>query len=85
VAGVEGEGMKKWQEYLKGYKTFILLGAYIIYVLVSGEDTIVAGHTIEGMDPEAIQKALIAGVIVTLKAWANRSFGKKDGVEVEVK
>jgi hypothetical protein len=77
--------LKKYQEYLKGYKTFLLLGAYIIFVLVSGEDATVAGHTIEGMDPEAIQKALIAGVLVTLKAWANRSFGKKDGVEVAVK
>jgi hypothetical protein len=77
--------MKEAIEMLKGYKTYIFLGLYIIVVLTTGQVPIEGTGLVFDLDPAAIQEALLASVGIALKAWANRTFGAKDGLEVEVK
>jgi hypothetical protein len=77
--------MKEAIEMLKGYKTYIFLGLYIIVVLTTGQVPIEGTGMVFDLDPAAIQEALLAAVGIALKAWANRTFGAKDGLEVEVK
>jgi hypothetical protein len=72
-------------EMLKGYKTYIFLGLYIIVVLTTGQVPIEGTGMVFDLDPAAIQEALLAAVGIALKAWANRTFGAKDGLAVEVK
>jgi hypothetical protein len=72
-------------ELVKGYKTYIFLALYIIVVLVSGQVPIEGTGMIFDLEPAAIQEALLGAVGIALKAWANRTFGAKDGLEVEVK
>jgi hypothetical protein len=72
-------------EMLKGYKTYIFLGLYIVVVLTTGQVPIEGTGMVFDLDPAAIQEALLAAVGIALKAWANRTFGAKDGLEVEVK
>jgi hypothetical protein len=77
--------MNEALELLKGYKTYIFLGLYIVVVLWSGQVPIEGTGSIFDLDPKAIQESLLAAVGIAVKAWANRTFGSKDGLAVEVK
>jgi len=80
--------MDKFQgiaEFLKGYKTYIFLALYIIITIATGQAPMEGMGTVFNLEPEAIQNALLASVGIALKAWANRTFGAKDGLEVAVK
>ncbi len=76
--------MKDAIELIKGYKTYIFLGLYILITLSTGQVPIEGTGSLFDLDPEAIQSALLASVGIALKAWANRTFGAKDGLSVSV-
>ena len=76
--------MKEALEFLKGYKTYIFLALYIIITISNGQVPIEGTGSLFDLDPEAIQNALVASVGMAMKAWANRTFGAKDGLSVSV-
>lgn len=65
----------KTQEWLKGKKTYIMLVLFCLFVVVTGEVPEGATDIIGGLDPEAIEKMLMAGVLGAIKAGWNRSNG----------
>ena len=77
--------MREAIELVKGYKTYIFLALYILITISNGQVPIEGTGSLFDLDPEAIQSALLASVGIALKAWANRTFGAKDGLSVSVK
>lgn len=76
--------MKEAIEFLKGYKTYIFLALYIVVTVSTGQVPVEGTGSLFDLEPEAIQSALLASVGIALKAWANRTFGAKDGLSVNV-
>ena len=76
--------MKEAIEFLKGYKTYFFLAMYIVITISNGQVPIEGTGSLFDLDPAAIQSALLASVGIALKAWANRTFGAKDGLSVSV-
>ncbi len=64
--------MTKFQNWLKGYKMYLMLLAYAAFVLITGHEPAGAEGVIAGFDNEAVEKALTAAVIAAGKAAWNR-------------
>jgi len=77
--------MKDALEFLKGYKLIGAMVLFIIITLLNGNATMADPGMIGDLTAEDLSKALLAYSVIAGKNFANRTFGKKDGVEVEVK
>jgi hypothetical protein len=66
--------------YIKGYKLYFVLGAYIIVVLISGEAPMGDDSIFASIDAAQVEKALLASAGIAAKAFFNRTWGKGDGV-----
>jgi hypothetical protein len=60
------------QEWFQGYKVYILLASYCVFVVVTGQVPEGTESALGGMDEAAIKELLMAGVVGALKAKWNR-------------
>jgi hypothetical protein len=72
-------------EFLKGYKLIGVMVLYILVTLLNGSATMADPGMIGDLTANDLKEALLAASAIAGKAFFNRTFGKKDGVEVEVK
>lgn len=64
--------MSTVQDWLKGYKTYIILIAYAALVLITGKVPEGTEDAVAGFNMEAIEKSLLAAAFGTGKAAWNR-------------
>ena len=70
--------MVQLQEFLKGYKTYIILGVFIVFSLAVGQDPLTADLVVDGaLDPDKIQTALLGLAGMTAKAAFDRAVSSK--------
>ena len=60
------------QDWLKGYKTYLVLLAFAAFVLFTGQEPPGTPGAVLGFSPEAIEKAMLAAVMIAAKAAWNR-------------
>lgn len=65
--------MNDLMKLLYGYKTYILVMAYMIFVMATGQPMSGEDPVLGGLSAEAVQKELLAGVLLALKAKWNRT------------
>ncbi len=77
--------MKETLEFLKGYKLIGAMVLYIIVTLMNGSATMADPGMVGDLTAADLKEALLAASAIAGKAFFNRTFGKKDGVEVAVR
>jgi hypothetical protein len=72
--------MNDFVEKAKGYKLIAIMTAFIILTLLNGTAVMPSDGLIGDLTAADLEKALLAGAMIAGKAFANRTWGKKDGV-----